>query len=132
MAKVFDPKKVSAIINGKYAYGFMDGTFIKASKNEDNVKVHVGADGEVTYTESADNTGTIVITFKQNSTFLPYLQSLAASKKLFPAYIVDASGTTKFQAGGSQCRVIKIPDREFGTEVAGVEVSIHVSNYSAK
>ena len=131
MAQVYDPKKVGVVVGGKYLVGFMDGTFVKTEKNEDNVKVHVGADGSVTYSEVADNTGTITVTLKQNSTSLLYLQALATMKKPFPAYVVDGNDG-KYKAGGSQCRIIKTPDREFGSEVSGVEVAIHISNYSAK
>lgn len=130
MPKSYDPKKVSVIVDGTYLVGFMDGTFVKAEKNEDNVKVHVGADGEVTYTDVPDNTGTITVTLKQNSSSLAKITSLAKAKKTFAAQVIDQNDGN-FKAGGSECRVIKTPAREFGDDVAGVEVAIHVSDYTA-
>lgn len=129
--KSYDPKKVSMIVDGTFVVGFMDGTFIGTEKNEDNVIPHVGAQGDVTYSESADETGTITITLKQDSSSLPFLQSLSKQKRSFATQIIDAN-TNNFQAGGTQCRILKTPGREFGAEVSGVEVQIHVSDYDAK
>jgi hypothetical protein len=130
MAKSYDPKKVSLIVDGTYITGFMDGTFIQCEKNEDNVIPHVGAQGDVTFTESADNTGMITMTLKQNSSSLRFLQSLAKQKREFAAQVIDAN--EGFQAGGTQCRILKTPGREFGSEVSGVEVQIYVADYDAK
>jgi hypothetical protein len=131
MANSYDPRKVSLIIDGQFIVGFMDGKFINAEKNEDNIITHVGAQGDVTYTESADNTGKITATLKQDSSSLPFLQSLSKQKREFSAQVVDAN-TSRFQAGGTQCRIIKTPSREFGAEIAGVEIQIHVADYDAK
>lgn len=131
MATSYDPKKVSLIVNGTIIVGFMDGTFISASKNEDNVIPHVGAKGEVSYTESANDTGNLTFTLKQNSSSLPALQALAKQRKDFAAQTVDANDNN-FKAGGTQCRILKTPGRDFGSEVSGVEVQIHVADYDAK
>lgn len=131
MAKSYDPKKVSAVVDGVFIVGFMDGTMINMEKNEDNVIPHVGAQGDVTFTESADDTGTITITLKQDSSSLPFLQSLAKQKRTFATNIIDAN-TNNFKGGGTQCRILKTPSREFGAELAGVEVAIYVADYDAK
>lgn len=123
----YDFKKVSVIINGVFITGFMDGEPIKLEKNEDDVIAHVGADGGVTYAESADQTGKITITLKQTSSSLPFLQQLRKSKKIFPIQIVD-NNTNAYRAGGSEARILKMPDRSWGTEVQGVEVEIHVAD----
>ena len=130
-ATTYDPKKVSLIVDGQYIVGFHDGTFLAAEKNEDNVTPHIGAQGDVTYSESADNTGTITFTVKQNSSSLQFLQRLSKRKSQFAAQIIDANDG-KFKAGGTQCRILKTPGREFGAEVAGVEVQIYVADYDAK
>lgn len=131
MAKSYDPKKVSLIVDGMFIVGFMDGTMITAEKNEDNVIPHVGAQGDVSFSESADNTGTITVTLKQDSSSLPDLQALSKQKREFAAQIVDAN-TNNFQAGGTECRILKTPGREFGAEISGVEVQIYVADYDAK
>lgn len=131
MADTFDPKKVSLIVGGTFITGYMDGTMISTEKNEDNVVPHVGAQGDVTFTESADETGTITITLKQTSSSLPFLVSLANEKKEFATQVVD-SNANKFKAGGNECRILKTPPVEWGAEVAGVEVQIYVADYDLK
>lgn len=131
MAKSYDPKKVSLIVAGTYIVGYMDGTFINAEKNEDNVVPHVGAQGDVTYSEVADDTGMITVTLKQDSSSLAFLQALSKQKKDFATQVIDVNAS-KFQAGGTQCRIIKTPGREYGAEINGIEVQIHVADYDAK
>lgn len=131
MANSYDPKKVSVIVDGQFIVGFMDGTFVNTEKNEDNIIPHIGAQGDVTYTESADNTGLITLTLKQNSSSLPFLRSLATQKRNFSVQVIDANDGN-FKAGGTQCRIQKTPSQEFGAEISGVEVPIYVADYSAK
>lgn len=131
MADTFDFKKVSVIVDGSFITGFHDGSVIKTGKNTDNVTPHVGAAGDVTYSESNDKTGTITLTLKQTSSSLPSLVSLSKSKSTFPVQIVDAN-TNAFRAGGTTARILKTPGAEWGAEVAGVEVQIHVSDYDFK
>lgn len=127
MAQTYDFKKVSVIVDGVYITGYHDGSVIKVEKNEDDVTPHVGADGEVTYAESADQTGKITITLKQTSSSLPFLQQLRKSKRIFPIQIVD-NNTNAYRTGGSEARILKMPDREWGNEVNPVEVQIHVAD----
>jgi Protein of unknown function (DUF3277) len=127
MAQTYDFKKVSTIVDGVYITGYMDGSVIKVEKNEDDVIPHVGSDGEVTYAESADQTGTITLTLKQSSASLPFLQQLRKSKKIFPIQIVD-NNTNTYRTGGSEARILKMPDREWGNELQPVEVKIHVAD----
>ncbi|HDR4393017.1 DUF3277 domain-containing protein [Bacillus cereus] len=126
----YDPKKVSVIVDGEFMVGFMDGTFVNCEKNEDNVIPHVGAHGDVTFAESADDTGTITITLKHTSASLPKLRKLSKEKRNFPIQVIDANDS-KFKAGGNECRVLKTPSTEFGAEVSGVEVQVYVADYSA-
>lgn len=127
----YDPKKVSLIVDGLYITGYMDGSMIAAAKNEDNVIPHIGAQGDVTFTESADNTGTITVNLKQTSSSLPHFINLARDKKEFAAQVVDANGN-KFKAGGNRCRVLKTPDVGWESEVTGVEISVYVADYDLK
>ena len=131
MAKVeiFDFKKVSVIVNGKYLTGFMDGTAVQAEKNEDNKIPHVGADGSVTFSNSADETGTITVTLKQNSPSLKMLLALADTKTVvFPVKVIDGN-TNKVRAGGNQAVILKPPSVEWGSEISGVEVQFYIADY---
>ncbi|QGF21717.1 tail tube protein [Bacillus phage vB_BcM_Sam46] len=128
--EIFDFKKVSLVVDGVFGTGFMDGTAITAEKNEDNKIPHVGADGDVTFSNSADETGTITATIKQTSPFLKHLIRLSNNKdRLFPVQIIDQN-TNKVRVGGTQCVILKTPTIEWGSEVAGVEVPIYVGDYN--
>lgn len=130
MAQTYDPKKVSVIIDGHIITGYMDGTFVNCAKNADNIVPHIGADGDVTYTENADNTGTITVTIKQNSASMSKVIELANSKREFPARVIDSNAGGAIRAGGTQCRILKTPDIGRAAEISGVEVQIYVADYS--
>ncbi len=127
----YDSKKVSLIIDGTFITGFHDGTFITAKKNNDNFMEHVGAKGDVTLSENADGSGTITFTLKQNSTSLSFIQRLSKQKRAYSAQVIDANDGS-FKAGGNEARIRRTPGREFGSEVAGVEVQVYVADYDAK
>ena len=127
----YDFKKVSVIVNGTFVTGFMDGTPIKAEPNQDKVKPHVGAAGDVTYSEVNDNTGKITLTLKANSSSLSYLVGLAKQKTTFPVQIVDMNDNN-FRAGGTEARILKTPGYQAGAELQGIEVSIHVADFDLK
>ncbi|MFD1206637.1 phage structural protein [Sporosarcina contaminans] len=124
----YDFKKVSVVVDGVIITGFMDGESIQTEKNEDDVNVHVGADGGVTFSETNDDTGTITLTIKQTSPSDPYLRQLRASKRIFPVQIIDSNSNT-FRAGGSECRIVKSPSRSYGNEVSGLEWQIAVADF---
>lgn len=124
----YDFKKVSVIVAGIIITGFMDGESISTEKNEDDVTTHVGAGGDVTFSESSDQTGTITLTLKSTSSSLPFLKQLRESKRLFATQIVDSNNQT-FRVGGNECRIVKAPARNWGNEVTGVEVAIVVADY---
>ena len=125
----YDFKKITTTVAGHIVTGFMDGTVITIEKNEDNVTPHVGADGSVTYAESADNTATMTLTLKQTSPSLAVLRGLARNKTNCPSSVINNNnGAAKYIS--SYGRVLKMPGEEFGTEVSGVEVTIHIADYN--
>lgn len=120
-------KNTIAIVDGMIITGFMDGESIATEKNEDEVSVHVGAGGDVTFNESNDDTGTVTLTLKQDSSSAPLLDSLRKSKKTFPIEINDTANNVR--VSGSRCRFVKPPARAYGPEVTGLEYAIHVADY---
>ncbi|TQK41968.1 uncharacterized protein DUF3277 [Brevibacillus sp. AG162] len=124
-------KKVSLIVAGRHHTGFMDGTPIKAERNEDGIIPHVGADGFVTFAESADESGTITVTYKQNSPALDHVRQLYKAKKPFPISL-DDQNDPRVKVGGTEAVVLKLPPLERGTEITGVEVQYYVADYDVK
>lgn len=129
MAQSYDFKKVTVIIDGHIVTGYMDGSVVKWEKNADNVSPHVGADGEVTFAENADNTGLITLTLRQNSASLSKVLELAAAKRDFSARVID-SNAGGVKVGGTQSRIMKTPGGERGSEISGVEVQIYIADYA--
>lgn len=129
--ETYNFKKVTTIVDGEIVTGFMDGTGISIEKNEDDVTIHVGADGGATWSESNDPTGVLTVTLKQVSPSLASLRNLAAEKREFPISIIDNNGG-KVRFTSAACRVQKTPGGEWGDEVGGVEVAILIADYNPK
>lgn len=124
-------KRVSLIVAGKHHTGFMDGAPIKAEMNEDGIVPHVGADGGVTYAASADESGIITVTYKQNSPALTQVMQLYKAKKPF-SISLDDQNDPKLKVAGTEAMILKMPPIERGTEVTGVEVQYYVADYDMK
>lgn len=94
----FDPKKVIIIFGGVPLSGYADGTFVEISANdEEGFKKVVGADGEVSRFQSADNTHQISITLTQSSLSNQYMSGIRNADKLtgksiLPLSITDMNG----------------------------------------
>ena len=58
----YDPKKVNVIVGGRTITGFAADGVVSVTKNEDSITPAVGAKGDVTYSENANESGTIAIT----------------------------------------------------------------------
>lgn len=127
MAEVFNFKDTVAIVGGIVLTGFMDGTPIEAEKNEDTFTHHVGADGTVTYNQSADETGTFTFTLKQDSSVVPMLDALLKSKRPFDVSLSDMKRNKR--VSGEDCRFSKNPNFTRGGEVEGVEYTILAAYY---
>ncbi|MGE7988954.1 phage structural protein [Lysinibacillus fusiformis] len=127
MPEIFNFKDTVAIVGGIILTGFMDGTPIEAEKNEDTFSQHVGADGSVTYNESADETGTFTFTIKQDSSVVPMLDALLKSKESFNVSLNDAK--RKKRVNGLDCHFSKNPNFSRGAEVEGIEYTILAAQY---
>lgn len=97
--KTYDPKKVIITFGTHTISGYADGTFISITPATDRFSKNVGADGEVTRTQSNDNTDEVVITVKQTSSSNDYLSQVAFNDRFLgtgklPLSIVDIGGTT--------------------------------------
>lgn len=97
--KNYNPKKVSVIVGTRALSGFADGTFVQVAFDNEAFTKKVGADGEVTRSQSNDYSGKITITLDQASDSNDYLSGLAALDRasgagVVPVLIRDAMGTT--------------------------------------
>lgn len=127
--RAYDPKDVNVIVNGRVITGLAEGTFVTAEKTENNFTEYVGAQGEVTLAESANETGEITITLEGTSPSVSYLNNLANRKgqnAVIPVSVVDLNNG-KTTVGGTECRIRKPSNYEAGNEVTEREFTIFVS-----
>lgn len=128
MAKTYNPKNVKVVVDGTILTGFADGTFVQCTKNTETNTMHVGAQGEVDFVQSADDTGQITVTLKHTSPSNTYLMKKARAKDPFAVSVVDRNDG-KMTAGGTQCKIQKQPDTERGDDISSMEWVFLVADY---
>lgn len=128
-AKTYDPKKVMVIWGGVALTGFAEGSIVSCEKNEENATHVVGAQGEVTQVINSDNTGTITVSLKSNSSSLPLLADDAQTNVIKPIQVIDMNSGAQ-NAGGSEAWVTKTPNLTKAKELEDIDVEILVADYS--
>jgi hypothetical protein len=122
--KTFDFKKVAVSYGGVLISGFMDGTGIVVTRDEDSFTKHTGADGETSRSMNANKGGSAVLTLKQTSASNDMLSTALAQDELTGLNtkvfaLQDASGRTV--ANAPEAWVKKVADVSYGAEVEGRE-----------
>lgn len=64
---VYNPQAVEIVWGGVTLDGVADGTFIEAVRNQGNSQTKVGAYGDPAHTKIVDKTGSVTVTFLQQS-----------------------------------------------------------------
>lgn len=122
----YDPKKVNVVINGKVITGFSSDGVIEVTRNEDIVTTTVGAKGDVTYNENANESGQVTLHLLGSSSSLPFLRQLAIKRTEVRLTITDTNDVGAVQFAEERCRVIKPPDIIRAKEVGTADVNIFV------
>lgn len=124
----YDPKDVKVVVDGAVLTGFADGTFVQCQKNTETYSMDVGALGEVDFSKSADETGQITVTLKHTSPSNRTLTKHAKGRNSFPVQVIDRN-TNGVTAGGTECRIQKLPDQERSKEISSLEWVFLVADY---
>lgn len=124
----YDAKKVSVIVGGVQITGFAEKTFVKSKKDEDTVKSHVSAQGDVGVAINNHSLGTITITLNQTSPSIPYLNKLANSPKMVDAWVIS-DNDVKEKSGGTKAMVNVPPELEYSDEITEREYTLSVFDY---
>lgn len=127
--ETYDPAQVNLVIGGQLITGFMDGTFIQVSREEDSWLPQVGADGEVARARNANKMGRIVVTLMQTSPSNDVLSAMHNTDVLTgvppgAALITDNLGATVL--GGDNAFLLKPADVEFDKTISGRQWTIMV------
>ena len=91
----YDPKNVSLLLGTVPVSGFGEEDIEVAFADEEDVKQHVGFQGDHSYTENEDKSGTITFTIKSSATVtLLALAALRSAKESFAVLMKDQSSGT--------------------------------------
>ena len=115
----YDPKKVNVIVGGRVITGFASDGVVTLAKSEDSVTPSVGAKGDVTYSENANESGTVSLTLMSTSSSLSYLRDLEAKRRAVTM-------------NEDNCRITKMPDVARQKEQATVTVTIFVPSMTIR
>lgn len=125
----YNPKDVVVTVNSVYITGLGED-MVTGEKDEDNINVVVGAQGDVVVNEVNNDLGTVTLTVQGTCPQLPMLKKLAKSKQIIPVWVNNKSINEKF--GGSKAIIKKSPSLEYGTELADREIEIQVLDYTVE
>lgn len=120
-------KHTQVIVAGNIITGYGDGDAISAEPNEDKWTQTVGADGNVTYNESNNETATLTLKLKPESASVPVLQQLYKSGESFDFMIHDTE--LNVRVTGEDCRIQKWPTFSRAEEVEAREIVILAAHY---
>lgn len=122
----YDPKKVNVIVGGRIITGFASDGVVTLTKNEDSVTPSVGAKGDVTYSENANESGTVAVTLMSTSSSLSYLRGLEARRRAVNVTISDVNSSDGFVMSEGNCRIMKMPGAARQKTEGSVTVNIYV------
>lgn len=126
----YDPKDVNLIVGGVVITGYAEDSFIAVEKMEDTFTEYIGAKGEVSMAENANEAGEITVTLASTSPSIPYLNRLGLARgegAVVPVQLVDLNNNTT-TISGNDARVRKPASLNFGKEVGEREYTIFVGH----
>lgn len=125
----YDPTKVLVIVDGFTLTGFAEDSMIEASRMTDKRSSHVGAQGNVTFSKSADDRAEVTFHLKQTSPANEKLKQLYETDEEFDFSCVDQNFDGDVGASGSRCVVQNDSDFARGNEEDEVEWTLIVADY---
>jgi hypothetical protein len=132
--KTYNPKEVRVTIAGLIVSGYGDSTSVTITRNEPNrYNEHVGAQGEVSRTATTNRTALLKIVLKQTSPFNQTMQTIEATLNAAKFHVqVSNKSDLKYLAGGTECWIKTMPDKELGGEEQMREWGIFISDFTEK
>lgn len=122
--KTYDPKQVVVSIGGIPISGYLDGTFIQVTRDEDAFAKKTGADGETSRAKSNSRGGSVTLSLAQTSLSNDALSALAAVDEntgngVVPLLVKDVRGTSLIASASAWIK--KLPDTIYSKEIEGRE-----------
>ena len=128
----YDPTKVSLVVNGRVITGFATDSMITVARSEDMVTTAVGVQGDVTYNENANDSGTVTVTLSGTSSSLPTLRDLALRRQQVSVLLADANDDSNVYVSGDRGRITRPPGLTRAKEIGSETVTIFVPSLEYK
>ena len=112
--------------------GFATDSMITVARSEDMVTTAVGVQGDVTYNENANDSGTMTVTLSGTSSSLPTLRDLALRRQQVSVLLADANDDSNVYVSGDRCRITRPPDLTRAKEIGSETVTIFVPSLEYK
>jgi hypothetical protein len=125
----YSPDSIDVVISGIRISGYVQGTYISLVTRTDSDTLTVGSDGLSAFNHNFDDSATLTLTLMPNAVsndVLTGLWKLQRSGVVHPFAMQDRNGRTV--AASAACRISKLPDVTYGTEVEPRAWTIIVSN----
>lgn len=100
--------------------GAMDGEFFNAEHQQNDVELHIGAQGFGSFVENADKSGMITITLSQLSPTNALLSAAFLAKRVGTFLMKDLTQVTTF-VEGQEARIQKHAPIKRGQKIVGME-----------
>ena len=121
---------VTVNVGGRVITGIADDG-VAYGKQEDNIEMNVGSEGDVLTNVLYNPTGQITIRLKANSPSITYLNRLANSKRPTSAS-VRRTGSVNETAGGTSAYVTRPAEANIGRTAGNREYIIMVEDYQQR
>lgn len=122
----YDAKDCTIIVDGVYITGLSED-MVEGNKNEDFVKMAVGAQGDVVSNRINNPLGTVKITIQTTSPQKKMLLDIAKTSRVVPVWVANKSIHERF--GGSKAQIINYPDFKESAEAQDLEFEFAVGDY---
>lgn len=124
----YDPKMVTIVWDGTVITGLAEDSFVGAERLEDDFVEYVGVTGDVSYSENANKSGEVTVTLASTSPSISTLNAAANAGTVSNLSVIDMN-TNGVNVSGTEARVRKPADKEWGKEVGEVEFVFFVADY---
>ena len=123
---IFDPEKVTLLVDGATITGYADDSKISAERNEDDVTPKTGIQGDTVYSLNGNRSGTVKFSLFSESASLSRLRQAAQQRKVVAVTLRNANDDGGFIISHQDCRILKVPSWTAGKGADACEVSIYM------
>lgn len=125
----YDPQKVITIVDNFVLTGFAEDAMVEVSRMSDKRNSHVGAQGNVTFSVSADDRAEATITLKDTSPANDKMFDLYKKEEEFGFSVIDQNFDGDVSGSGSRCVIQNLPDNVKSNEPGDREWVLLVADY---